>query len=159
MKKLVKKLVYAAITVITLVMLPIVVIILWGLHLDRESNDFVARAVPAIAGPWNIEELVKRATPELRANVTSPRGRALFEALSRLGPLTEYDGATGEANLRYILGGNDNGISASYRASAKLQNGPATFLLRLVKRDGEWMIERFDLLPSSSSSPKAVKPS
>lgn len=75
-----------------------------GNALDAESKAFVDSAVPAIAATWDKEQLLDRATPELRANVKPEDLRALLDAVSQLGPLIEYQGATGEANMSYMAG-------------------------------------------------------
>ncbi len=60
---------------------------------------------------------------------------ALFDRLSQLDPLIEYEGATGEAAMSYIAGSGST-ESASYVAKARFQNGSATFRIVLMKRDG-----------------------
>src|SRR5437868_1370243 len=64
-----------------------------GSELDTESRAFVDGAVPAIVEHWSRQELLERATPELRANANPEQLQAMFEALSRLGRLVEYEGA------------------------------------------------------------------
>jgi hypothetical protein len=113
-----------------------------GHALDAESKAFVDRAVPAITATWSEQQLLDRATPELRANVKPEELKALFDRLSQLGPLVEYEGATGEATMSYIAGSVGT-VSASYVAKARFQNGTATFRIVLMKRDGRWLIHNF----------------
>ena len=114
-----------------------------GRALDAESKAFVDRAVPAIAATWSKQELLDRATPELRQNVRPEQLNALFAGLSRLGPLVEYEGAKGDARMSYLVGSGSI-VSASYVAKARFQNGTATFRIVLMKRDGRWMIHNFN---------------
>src|SRR5258706_8303341 len=113
-----------------------------GRMLDAESKAFVDSAVPAIAASRSSEQLIERATPELRENAKPDDLRALFDTLSRFGPLVEYQGATGEAAMSYIAGSGSK-VSASYVANARFQNVSATFRLVLIKRNGHWMIHNF----------------
>jgi len=128
------------------------VIVYKGNSLDAESKAFVDSAVPAIAASWNREQLLDRATPELRANVKPGDLRALFDAVSQLGPLVEYQGATGEANMSYVAGSGSS-VSASYVANARCKDGAATIHIALVKRDGRWMINGFHVDTSLSGAP------
>lgn len=60
--------------------------------------------MPAIAASWSKDQLLDRATPELRASVKPEELRALFDAVSQLGPFVAYEGATGQANMAYMTG-------------------------------------------------------
>lgn len=128
------------------------VLIYKGNSLDAASKAFVDRAVPAIAASWNKEQLLDRATPELRASVKPEDWRALFDAVSQLGPLVEYQGATGEANMSYMAGAGGS-VTASYVAKAKFKGGIATIRIALVKRDGRWMISGFHVDTALSGAP------
>ncbi len=113
-----------------------------GRALDAESKAFVDSAVPAITATWDKQQLLDRATPELRRSVRPEELDALFNTLSQLGPLVKYEGATGEAAMSYIFGGG-GAVSASYIAKARFQNGSATFQIVLMRRNGQWMIHNF----------------
>ena len=124
-----------------------------GHALDAESKAFVDRAVPAITATWSEQQLLDRATPELRASVKPEELKALFDRLSQLGPLIEYEGATGEATMSYIAGiaGSGGTVSASYVAKARFQNGTATFRIVLMQRDGHWLIHNFHVDSSTGN--------
>jgi hypothetical protein len=123
-----------------------------GNALDAESKAFVDGAVPAIAANWSKEQLLDRATPELRDSVKPEELRSLFDAVSQLGPLVEYEGAAGDANMSYMAGSGST-VSASYVAKAKFKDGVATIQITLVKRDGRWMISGFHVDTSLSGAP------
>ena len=106
-----------------------------GNSLDAESKAFVDTAVPAIAANWNKEQLLDRMTPELRANVRPEDLQALFNTISQLGSLVEYQGATGEANMSY-LAGSGSSVSASYVAKVRCKSGTATIQIAILKHDG-----------------------
>ncbi len=128
------------------------VVVYKGNALDAESKAFVDSAVPAIAASWSKDQLLDRATPELRANVKPEELRALFDAVSQLGPFVAYEGATGQANMAYMTG-SGSAVSASYVAKAKFKDGTATVRILLLKRDGRWMISGFHVDTSLSGGP------
>jgi hypothetical protein len=121
-----------------------------GNELDAESRAFVDSAVPAIAARWSKQELLDRATPELRENAKPARLQMMFEALSRLGRPVEYEGATGQATMTYIAGSGST-VSGSYTAKVKFEGGSAAFKIGLLRRDGHWMIHNFHVDPVGSS--------
>ncbi|GEP61659.1 hypothetical protein [Reyranella soli] len=137
-----------AVVVVAVIAVGIGVVAYKGNALDTESRAFVDNAVSAIAGTWTKQQLLERATPELREKTKPQELTALFDTLSRLGPLVEYEGATGQATMSYMTG-SGGGISASYVAKARFRNGGASFRIGLVKRDDQWMINSFyvDLVP------------
>ena len=118
-----------------------------GNALDAESKAFVDAAVPAIASGWNKQELLDRATPELREMAKPEQLAALFDALSRLGPIVEYEGAKGDATMAFTSGSGGT-VSAKYEAKAQFKNGTAIFRIVLMKRDGRWMIHNFQVDPA-----------
>ena len=115
-----------------------------GHGIDAESKAYVDSAVPAITANWNQEELLKRATPELRNSIRPGQLTALFEAFSRLGTLVTYEGATGQANMTYFTG-TGGAVTATYVAKAKYQNGEATIRIVLLKQDGQWFIHNLHI--------------
>jgi hypothetical protein len=121
-----------------------------GGKFDKESKEFVDGAVPAIVASWDQQQLLERGTPELRRSITPAKLASLFQNLSRLGSLVNYEGATGEANLSYFTGAGAR-ISASYVAKARFENGSAVFRIALVKHDEHWMINGFHVDPLRST--------
>jgi hypothetical protein len=121
-----------------------------GHELDAESKLFIDSAIPAITATWSQEQLLDRSTMELRQSIKPDELNALFDRLSQLGPLVEYQGATGQATMSY-LAGSGSAVSAAYDAKARFQNGSATFRILLLKRDGRWMIHNFHVDPASGA--------
>lgn len=115
--------------------------------LQAEGQAFVDSAVPAIVTNWSKEQLLQRATPELRELARPGEMQALFTALSaQLGSLVEYQGATGKVITTYITG-SGNTVSGSYVAKAHFQNGDASIRIGLRKRNERWMIHNFHVDP------------
>jgi len=113
-----------------------------GSALDAEAKAFVDSVVPAIGARWDKDDLLGRATPELREYAKPDDVAALFQRFSQLGALMKYEGSQGQALMAYNSG-SGSAVSATFTAKAKFQNGDATFRVALVKRDGQWMIQNF----------------
>lgn len=120
--------------------------------LHSESTAFVDSAVLAISANWRKEELLQRASPELRDSDKPDELNLLFSTLSRFGPLIEYQGATGQVRTTYITGSGDV-VTGSYAANARFQNGSTVLRIVVQKRDGRWMIQSFhsDSVPGSKA--------
>src|SRR5258706_6334820 len=123
-----------------------------GSALDTESKAFVDSPVPAITANWSEEQLLDRSTPELRDSIKPGELKSLFAAFARIGPLVEYQGAMGEANMFYAVGAGST-VSASYVAKARFQNGDAIFRIALLKRNGHWLIQNFHVDTQPNSRP------
>jgi len=127
----------------------IAIVMLWpnGTALDTEAQAFVDDTVIAVSSHWSKDELLKRASPELLAMLKAkPQDLdALFDATTiGLGPLVEYQGAQGEANIAAMIG-RGTIITAKYVARAHFQKGDATIRLMLRKIDGQWMLHGFNV--------------
>jgi len=118
-----------------------VVLLRKGSALDAESKAYVETAVRAISSKWDQQELLDRASPELRASLKPDALTQVFDKFSQYGSLVEYEGATGEAKMFYLNG--ETKISAEYKGNAKFDNGEATFNVALVKLSGKWLIYNF----------------
>jgi hypothetical protein len=127
------------------------VLVYKGKSLDRESQAYVDSAVPAIVAVWSKDALLARATPELRANARPEYLRSLFDRASRLGPFEAYEGAVGDSNISFMLGGGGT-VSARYAAKVRFRDGTATIRIVLLKRDGNWMINGFHIEPKLTGS-------
>ena len=143
----------AALAVVVVFVAGIGILIWKGNGLDAESKAYVDAAVPAITAHWDKKALLDRAGPELRAATTPDQIANLFDNFSRLGPLIQYEGASGQANMAYFTGKGGQ-VTAMYEAKAKYEYGEATLQLRLIKHDGAWAIVGFhvDGRPSNRAS-------
>ena len=119
-----------------------------GQALDRTSKAYVEDSVAAIAAHWDADEFFKRAGPELRTRVKPDDIRGLFDAArSALGPLVEYRGSQGEAEIAVL--DSQHRVSAKYVAHGHFQKGDAEIKLLLVKQGDAWMIEGFHINSSA----------
>jgi hypothetical protein len=126
------------------------IVVYKGRLLDAESKAFADQVIPAIITSRNRQGLLDRLTPELRDKVKPQELDAVFDGLSRLGPLLDYEGAKGDATMAYAIG-SGGAVSARYTAKARFRDGSATFQIGLLKRDGQWMIHNFHVEPTPSS--------
>jgi hypothetical protein len=116
-----------------------------GAALDAESKAYVKDAVVAITADWNADELMKRSTPDFRRVTKPDLLQSLFDAArTALGPLVEYEGAKGDSTAA-VMAGSGTTISARYMAHAKFQKGEAYIQITLLKIDGTWRIEGFNI--------------
>lgn len=115
-----------------------------GSRLDKSSKDFVDRSVPIIAATWSPSELLRRASPELiqATNAHPEQLQQLFDKLSQLGALKQYDGSKGDSNV-YLDSRKGKNISAAYTAYATFDHGSAKFSVKLVQKDGLWQYVNF----------------
>ena len=116
--------------------------------LDLESHKFVDAAVVAIVSSWNVDELLRRASPEMLAEAELQIDiNSLFDKWRPLGGLIAYAGSTGGAK---IVESPEVGemVTAEYAARAAFQNGTAEINVELVKRNGSWSILSFKVDPN-----------
>jgi hypothetical protein len=113
-----------------------------GTKLDASSKEYVDQAAPSIISTWSVAELLDRASPELKAIVTKEQMQQLFNKLSELGKLKEYQGSKGDSFMSYTTQ-NGKQITAKYRAKALFKNGEAEILIQLIEHDGKWQIINF----------------
>ncbi len=121
-----------------------------GSVLDKESKSFVDAAVPAIAADWDIAELQSRASDEFNDTVDYADLKRYFTILRKMGPLREYKGSTGEAQITLsFLDGVT--ITALYVASADCDKGSVDLQLSLIKQKGQWRILGIRINPRESA--------
>lgn len=111
--------------------------------LNTSSKKYVDEAIPLIIANWDKEELLKRASPELKKVATDDDITKLFSELkSKLGAFVKYNGATGGANMSYT---SENGkvISAAYKASAEFEHGTANIDFKVIQHGGDWQVLTF----------------
>ena len=112
--------------------------------LDAEGRQFVQAAIPAIFSEWNEQELLRRASAELRAAVREAQLYRLFGGMSgKFGKLKHCGPMRGKANIAVEPEGLV--ISGEYVAATMFASGEAEIGLSLVKRQGEWRITSFRL--------------
>ena len=114
-----------------------------GSALDRESKAYADASVLAITKTWTEDELLKRASPDLRKSATPAQIADMFAMLrTTLGPLSTYDGSTGQATMTV---GTNAGTRANYSGKGHFEKGDADIQLTLIKQGDAWMIEAFHL--------------
>ena len=121
-----------------------------GTKLDASSKAYVDASIPAIISTWSRDELIKRASPQLRKSTSDEQIGELFLKLAELGPFQSYDGSKGESHVSYS---NQYGkvIAASYTANATFQNGKVDIQIKLIQINGEWWLLGFHVSPHSAN--------
>ena len=127
-----------------------------GTGLDASSKAYVDASVPAIVAHWSASELIKRASPQLRAATPDQEIDAFFMSLAqKSGSFQSYDGSKGDSMVSYTTQ-NGKTITASYTASATFQNGKVDIQVKLIQIKGAWSLLGFHV--SRHSPPSLKKP-
>jgi hypothetical protein len=129
--------IFAVLIVIAIVGITMVAI--RGHALDKESQRYVDSAIPAIVSQWDITEIQKRASPELKAAASDADLGKLVRMYAKLGKFKEYDGAKGQANIS-VTSQNGKVISAAYTGKAVFETGPAEINISLIKHGDQWQL-------------------
>ena len=122
----------------------LVISIVRGTALDKESSAYADAALKAIVSQWSEKALLERASPEFKQAVTIDQLDQYFRSCSLVGALQHADPMRGQAT---IFWDNKRGkiITGDYTTKAQFENAEATISLRLIKHGEQWQILKFDL--------------
>ena len=130
-----------------------IAIVAWkGTELDKESKAFVDAAVPAIVSSWSKEQLMNRASAELKQTTKPADMDRLFRWFSTLGRLQKYEGAQGQV-LISVTPQNGKIVSGRYVAKAVFDAGEASIEIAVLKDGNQWQILRFEVNSSAFVPP------
>ena len=115
-----------------------------GARLDREAASFSVDAARAITSHWVAAELTARATPQLVGSMGADKLAGLFGWLGTLGPLVAQPICRGSTAVLANLG-SASATLGRYACTARYQAGEATVRLALVKANGVWRINGFNV--------------
>jgi hypothetical protein len=118
-----------------------------GAALDRESKAYVDAAVPAIVSSWKTQELLSRASPELKQVTKTDDLERFFQTFRSLGKMRKYQGSQGQSVTSRILGKGTT-ISADYLVRAEFEGGTAKIYVKLIKHGNLWQIGGFHVEPT-----------
>jgi hypothetical protein len=114
-----------------------------GPQLDSDSKAYVDSTIPILTKDWNPEELRGRASMELLPLLKEPDLSNLYRMFRKLGRMTRYNGAKGEAQIKISPQNLTITTRAAYLATADFENGPATMKMSLTYTDNIWQISEF----------------
>ncbi len=124
----------------------------WRVTRD-ETKSYLDNSLPAITAEWNADELWNRASPEFTKSISIADLDKIFSNFSKhLGKLEKYDGVVEGpmVGTNYILGAGTI-QTATYKAKAEFERGPAMFTVTLIKHDGEWEFIKFSVTAKALS--------
>lgn len=125
-------------------------------ELEASSKAFIEDSIPRIFGSWSMDELRRRAAPQLLQEISEGDGRSLFETYRPLGALRDY-GGSGE--IAYLWSGPVTGVIAEYKCSAIFVKGEADIMIQLHRREnGEWKILSLQLDAALPAQALVVQP-
>ena len=121
-----------------------------GNTLDKESKAYVDAAIPAIVTNWNKKELLERASPEFKKEVSDTQIDQLLHQFTTLGRFITFDSAKGQSatSVTTQIG---KVITAQYDAKGYFEKGAAIIRISLIKHGDQWQILGFFV-----NSPKLV---
>ena len=117
-----------------------------GGALAPSSKAYVDESVPAIIKTWSKDELVARASPELRQATSKEQLDKVFAQLEKLGAFQSYGAAKGNVNIN--LSGKGFIVTASYAVNASFSRGKVAIKIKLIRRDLAWQILGFHVDPA-----------
>ena len=127
-----------------------------GRALDRESKAYVDAAIPAIASEWDIQELKKRASPELLGALKEGDLEKMTGMYRRLGKLKKYQGCKGDAIIS-TTAWHGSRIFAKYVVKAEFERGTVDIKVDLIKHGDQWQLAGLFLnIPLNSELYKEV---
>jgi hypothetical protein len=115
--------------------------------MDRESKAFFDAAVPAIAKGWDMDELIKRASPEFVEAMDPDGMEQYFVELQQLGDFVANGDSDGEAALSISIRRWCE-TTADFRSQAEFEAGTAEVRISLVREDGKWRIYDLSVSPA-----------
>ena len=124
------------------------IVVFFGLYyytssLDKEAKAYLDEVVPVIVSSWNPKKLINHSSPEFLQVFPAKKVELLFGAFSeQMGPLKEYNGATGKIKIGISPRGNPI-IIADYLADAVFEKAPAKIEIQMIWRDDKWQIVGF----------------
>ena len=116
---------------------------------DASAKTFLAQELPLILMSKSEDELLKRASPELRSFRHDALERS-FSDLQRLGRLLRYEGAEGHAEI-FSRDDQADALVASYTARARFEHGEAQIAVGLIRQRGQWQFTSFTITSSGFS--------
>lgn len=130
-----------------------------GSALDGESRVYAAESVDAIISSWKPDELIRRATPQLRASAKPSDVEGLFSALAiGLGKVIETDVPVG-GSLVSVTSAQGKVISANYTMKARFEKGDAVIRIALLKVDEQWRVHGFNVDSAAAFTNLSGRPS
>lgn len=100
-------------------------------------NNYLNTYIPMIIDNWNVQELLKRATPEFINSSETEEIEKDFEIyLQSLGKMKEFQGIQ-----HYEV----NNYGGNYTIMAKFEHGQAEIHVQVIEHNQEWLINYFKI--------------
>ncbi len=134
------------------VVVAFVILVVAGLNaikpLTAEATAYADASISAIATEWDGEALKKRASSELKAELTDEKvdGVMSFGA-ENLGLMTNYQGASCMIVNFEVTTADGELVQASCDARAEHEGGGAGYSVALIKRNDAWALLSFFVIP------------
>ena len=128
-----------------------------GGRLDASSRAYVEANVPPILRTWSKDEMMSRASPQMRGDMEQNDDAldAAFARLATLGAFQRFDDVQGQSQT-FFDAGKGRIVGATYTGSASFEHGQAKVAVRLIRLDGQWKMQAFNV--SSPSLTQQASP-
>ncbi len=114
-----------------------------GRKFDVQSKAYVDKVILKIFSQWDMEALKTEVSPELWSATSKNEIELVFQTLSeKLGPLKQYIGSKGEAEVYLASKGN---VIGNYTAKAIFRKGEAVIFLQVLLNGNKWQIVNFNV--------------
>jgi hypothetical protein len=112
-----------------------------AIPLDEQCKAYGDEVVPLVlqATPWDLDELMRRASPEFIRVASPDQVELLFRPFNNfLGALVRH----GEAQVDVTIRRRSEGVTVlcQYQAPGTFENYTAAIVLQMILRDGQWQI-------------------
>jgi len=124
----------------------VVVVIVKGNALDKESKGFANMVVRAVATNWDEQALMSRASPEFLAATSRDQVHQFFGRVRELGPMNDCKDLRGQASFSLTSWSGER-VTATYVGDCIFQRGVARISLSLIRHRGNWQIAGFNVTP------------
>lgn len=106
--------------------------------LDNEGKAYADTVIPAIAGSWNVNEVLNRESPEFKQTVSQQQLEQMLQRAATLGHLQKCEPAQGQSMISIRTQAKE--IKGDYAAKATFEKGEAVVQVSIIKHDDQWQI-------------------
>jgi len=110
-------------------------------QMNIEAREFINRSMLGLFVDWNDRDFLTHTSNELQQKVTDEQLQKMNVVFTRLGELLNYHGAYGGL---FRSSHNWWYINPRYKVHASFQGGYFIAIITLIKRQGKWIIGRFE---------------
>jgi hypothetical protein len=132
--------------IVVAIVLIVVVMIVKGSALDKESKAYATAVISAVASNWDEQALTSRASTEFMAVTSRTQLDQFFERVRELGRMNGCKDLQGQASFSLTTWSGER-VTAAYAGDCNFQEGAARVSVNLVKHGSNWQVAGFNVTP------------